>query len=249
MVSDALKQIWEKVDKMMGKQRLETEAEHIARDIREGNFPKRSHPILGPVNPLPVDASEPTPGDLVPDHCTGMSLAFEPGVLHIRKDGSGSICIAEKDFELEDDRDDEGGSVHWIARLDASEIIALRDFLTRGTSRPDGVEPTPGAIDLLCLSVQDVINGRLETGDALEMCGTCMGSGYGGHPDSGALCADCAGSGGMPDVVTRLRTGFITHATREEAADKIERLRRDLAAVKEHLDTALKLTGFDGEVG
>jgi hypothetical protein len=53
----------------------------------------------------------------------------------------------------------------------------------------DYVQPTPGQIDLLCLSVQDVINGRLETGDAAA----------------------------------------------------------DLAAVKEHLDTALKLTGFDGE--
>jgi Restriction alleviation protein Lar len=52
----------------------------------------------------------------------------------------------------------------------------------------DAPEPTPGAIDLLCLSLQDVIAGRLETGDAAA----------------------------------------------------------DLAAVKEHLDTALKLTGFDG---
>jgi Restriction alleviation protein Lar len=52
----------------------------------------------------------------------------------------------------------------------------------------DGTEPTPGQIEMLCLSVQDVINGRLETGDAAA----------------------------------------------------------DLAAVREHLDTALKLTGFDG---
>jgi Lar family restriction alleviation protein len=55
----------------------------------------------------------------------------------------------------------------------------------------DAPTPIHGAIDLLCLSVQDVINGRLETGDAAA----------------------------------------------------------DLAAVKEHLDTALKLTGFDGEAG
>ena len=55
----------------------------------------------------------------------------------------------------------------------------------------DATEPTPGQIDLLCLSVQDVINGRLETGDAAA----------------------------------------------------------DLAALKEHLDTALNLTGFDGENG
>ena len=63
----------------------------------------------------------------------------------------------------------------------------------------------------------------------METCGRCMGSGYGGHPDSGAVCADCNGSGGILDVVTRLRTGLITHATREEAADEIERLREVLA--------------------
>ena len=28
------------------------------------------------------------------------------------------------------------------------------------------VHPTPGQVELMCLSVQDVINGRLETGDA-----------------------------------------------------------------------------------
>jgi len=32
----------------------------------------------------------------------------------------------------------------------------------------------------------------------LETCGKCMGSGYGGHPDSGVLCPDCNGSGGVP---------------------------------------------------
>ena len=32
----------------------------------------------------------------------------------------------------------------------------------------------------------------------LETCGKCTGSGYGGHPDSGALCADCNGTGGVP---------------------------------------------------
>lgn len=31
----------------------------------------------------------------------------------------------------------------------------------------------------------------------LETCGRCMGSGYDGHPDSGALCIDCNGSGGV----------------------------------------------------
>jgi len=34
----------------------------------------------------------------------------------------------------------------------------------------------------------------------METCGKCMGSGYGGHPDSGAICADCDGSGGVARV-------------------------------------------------
>ena len=48
-MNDALKQIWEKVDQMLGPQRMETEAEHIARDMREGRFPERSDPIQVPV--------------------------------------------------------------------------------------------------------------------------------------------------------------------------------------------------------
>lgn len=67
---------------------------------------------------------------IVPSHCSGSALAFDPGVLHVNKDGSGYIAINEDDFILDDDRDgDGGGSVHWIARMDASELTALRDFL------------------------------------------------------------------------------------------------------------------------
>lgn len=53
MTDAALKRIWEKVDKMIGPQRMETDAEHIARDMREGRFPERSDPIQVPVNPKP----------------------------------------------------------------------------------------------------------------------------------------------------------------------------------------------------
>ncbi|MGR3825629.1 MAG: hypothetical protein ACU0A5_23895 [Salipiger marinus] len=70
---------------------------------------------------------------LVPDHCTSIAIAFDPGVLHINKDGSGHIVVGEADFTLEDDRaegpDGPEGSVHWIARLSESEVVALRDFL------------------------------------------------------------------------------------------------------------------------
>lgn len=58
---------------------------------------------------------------------------FEGGALHVRKDGSGYIVVAERDFALEDDRqegpDGPEGSVHWIARFPAGEMIELRDFL------------------------------------------------------------------------------------------------------------------------
>lgn len=50
-MTDDLKDIWAKVDARNGPQRMETEAEHIARDMREGNFPKRSDPIQVPVSP------------------------------------------------------------------------------------------------------------------------------------------------------------------------------------------------------
>lgn len=79
----------------------------------------------------------PTPqtpvASIVPPHCSGIAFVFEPGVLRVNKDGSGYIAIDEDDFALEDDRcegpDGPEGSVHWIARLDASDITALRDFL------------------------------------------------------------------------------------------------------------------------
>lgn len=79
---------------------------------------------------------------IVPPHCSGYSFGFDPGTLHVKKDGSGHIVVNEEDFILEDDRcegpDGPEGSVHWIARLDASEIVALRDFL-------NGAKPEPVA--------------------------------------------------------------------------------------------------------
>ena len=70
---------------------------------------------------------------IVPQHCSGTSLGFDPGTLHVNKDGSGYIAISEYEFALEDDRcegeNGPEGSTHWIVRLDASEITALRNFL------------------------------------------------------------------------------------------------------------------------
>lgn len=89
--------------------------------------------------------------DIVPSHCTGASLSFEPGVLYVSKDGSGYIAIDERHFSLEDDRcdgpDGPEGSVHWITRMDASEVVALRDFLNGSTSTP--AQPAVTATDVI----------------------------------------------------------------------------------------------------
>lgn len=85
---------------------------------------------------------------IVPPHCSGSSLVFEPGVLHVQKDGSGYIVVNEDDFVLEDDRcegpDGPEGSVHWIVRMDASEIAALRDFLNGALQEHVMVPPIIG---------------------------------------------------------------------------------------------------------
>lgn len=73
------------------------------------------------------------PKNIVPEHCTGSVFSFEPGALTINKDGSAVLTIAEDDFACEDDScegpDGPEGGVHWIARMSADEVIALRDFL------------------------------------------------------------------------------------------------------------------------
>ena len=60
----------------------------------------------------------------------------------------------------------------------------------------------------------------------METCGQCMGSGYGGHPDSGVSCPVCGGSGGVRNQ-PHDRTALDRHdaTTREkalrEAADEL----------------------------
>ena len=52
-----------------------------------------------------LSASDAEPvASIVPPHCSGTAFVFEPGVLHVNKDGSGYIAIDEDDFVLEDDR-------------------------------------------------------------------------------------------------------------------------------------------------
>lgn len=77
---------------------------------------------------LAAQGQEPV-ASIVPEHCSGSAFVFVNGCLHVKKDGSGYIVVDEDDFVLEDDRDGEGGSVHWIARFPAGEMTELRDFL------------------------------------------------------------------------------------------------------------------------
>lgn len=97
---------------------------------------------------------------IVPEHCSGSAFVFDPGVLHVNKDGSGYIAIDEDDFTLEDDRcegpDGPEGSVHWIARLPEGQMTALRDFLNGCSfSTPDddllrqAIEALTNSCDLL----------------------------------------------------------------------------------------------------
>lgn len=45
--------------------------------------------------------------------------------------------------------------------------------------------------DLTAAAVAAALQG------AVAVCGLCMGSGYGGHPDSGAVCCACGGGGAI----------------------------------------------------
>jgi len=99
-------------------------------------------------------------GAIVPPHCTGSRLVFDPGTLHVNKDGSGYIAVSEDDFVLEDDReegpDGPQGSVHWIVSLAASEMAALRNFLNGQTTAPvarvinDNQPGRTAIVEILC---------------------------------------------------------------------------------------------------
>lgn len=136
---------------------------------------------------LPPQEAEAEPVDhvgasIVPPHCTGYSFSFDPGVLHVKKDGSGYIAVDENDFVLEDDRceGEHGpeGSVHWIVRLDASEMIALRDFLngTRACIAAPSQEADPAVVltggeDLLSYYERQIDWSRETFGPALRTKG------------------------------------------------------------------------------
>lgn len=77
------------------------------------------------------------------DGNTGASLGFVGGLLSIqRKDGSGRFVFPDDDG-INPETDDETGRLLHVLKLDASELIAIRNFLNDYTSAPasaDGVE-------------------------------------------------------------------------------------------------------------
>ncbi len=126
-----LARVWTKVDAIRTK--------HAAK-------PKHS-PLPQHVEPAPV--VEPV-ASIVPDGCTGITIVFEPGHLHVNKDGWGYFCVPDAELVFEDDRcmgpDGSEGSIHWIARMDASEIEALRDFLNGAPRAAQTTPPAPASI-------------------------------------------------------------------------------------------------------
>ena len=109
-----------------------------------------------------LSAAEPI-SSIVPDHCSGTALIFEGGCLHVRKDGSGHIVVDENDFKLEDDRceGEHGpeGSVHWIARFPAGEMIALRNFLNgQDFHAPPAPSVTVNASETKCRNCGSYLN-------------------------------------------------------------------------------------------
>lgn len=120
------------------------------------------------------------PVSIVPPTCTGISLSFDPGVLHVSKDGSGYIAIDEGHFSLEDDRadgpDGPEGSVHWITRLNASEVVALRDFLNGVTSEAEE-----------CWRLVEALRNKSE-GAGVTIC--APNADFGGPNEVVEVCAD-----------------------------------------------------------
>lgn len=98
-----------------------------AKASAQADFERR---ILSTLTPHP-EGEATAVADIVPAHCSGSSLVFSEGVLHVKKDGSGYIVVKEADFEIETEYDSEDGSRSdfWITRFPAGEMQALRDFL------------------------------------------------------------------------------------------------------------------------
>lgn len=103
-------------------------------------------------------------------------------------------------------RDDAGAAV----KMSMTPVLA--NALTARILAALTAQPATDALDELARL------GQEWDADDVEPCGKCMGSGYGGHPDSGALCTDCHGKGGIirrpaPDAQA------IREAALREAAD------------------------------
>lgn len=60
------------------------------------------------------------------DYMSGAALSFEPGVLNIKRDGSGSFAFRESVLDWEQD---DGGPCYLVANIPVGELFAIRDYL------------------------------------------------------------------------------------------------------------------------
>jgi hypothetical protein len=77
---------------------------------------------------------------VLPQGCTGRSLSFEPGVLSLDADGSGTLTFGDEVMS-KDEGDDECGPT-LTAKLAATEILAIRDWLNEYLPPPASASGT-----------------------------------------------------------------------------------------------------------
>jgi cytochrome c2 len=132
------------------------------------------------------------------------TLVFDPGYLCVKSDGSGYFCVPDAEMVFEDDRsegpDGPEGSVYWVARMNASEIVALRDFLN-DAAPAQGVEVWPSA--------KDVADAGEDGAGFWRTCSGCheTNEGYPTGPIHPVLkcvvgggCRECGGIGAIWDT-------------------------------------------------
>lgn len=106
--------------------------DHPVVPIKHDQFVKDIRRILSCITTEPAapEGRQEVVASIVPEHCSGSSLVFSEGVLHVNKDGSGHIVVKEADFQIETEYDDDGArSDFWITRFPPGEMQSLKDFL------------------------------------------------------------------------------------------------------------------------
>ncbi len=140
MVSDALKQIWEKVDEMTGPKSMETVCEHIARDMREGRFPQQSERQMVPENSHEEMPHEITAWHVETGPMTGHWSANQhpaEAETYVRKSDVKALLEAGRYMLNHAEWREQNEGVFWEASdLMRAALAAFRGDATSG--RPDG---------------------------------------------------------------------------------------------------------------